>query len=147
MINLLLIYANEDVQLEVDEKNTCLQLTWLQHPSSDSFRHIITCASNYALAHQINSWMCDMRKIAYLEVSDQNWLVREIFSAFDPKRQHEYAYVVSTEGHELYSSYHIHNLVQEDASLKENIHVEIFFEKEIAQMWLLDQAKVSHRIT
>jgi len=135
------IYANEDAQIAVDEINKYIQVTWLQHPSSESFRHIQLLALHHTIEKQLILWLCDMCKIVYLEVEDQNWLIREIFSAFDSERQHEFAYVVGTEGMELFTSFRIHDLIENDPHLSKIINTEIFFEKEIARQWLLDQAK------
>lgn len=98
---LTVIFADQDAIVEIDEVNNYLQLTWLQHPSSESFRHIVTIASQYAANQQLTLWLCDMRKLSYLLMSDQNWLVREIYATLDPKKQYECAYLVSKEGLEL----------------------------------------------
>jgi len=141
-MELVEIYSNKDAQIKVNNPQCYLQITWLQHPTSTSFRQTLLFASNYALANQVCSWMCDMREIIYLEVTDQNWLVREIFPAFDPMSHHLYAYVVGTTGQEVFCSYHIHTLVAEKENLNRKIKIEIFFEKSIAQQWLLDQGTV-----
>jgi len=132
-MELVEIYSNKDAQIKVNNPQCYLQITWLQHPTSTSFRQTLLFASNYALANQVCSWMCDMREIIYLELMDQNWLVREIFPAFDPLSHHLYAYVVGTKGQEVFCSYHIHTLVAERENLNEKIEIEIFFEKSIAQ--------------
>jgi len=132
-MELVQIYSNEDAQIKVDNLHCYLQINWLQHPTSTSFRQTLNSALNYALAHQVSCWLCDMREIVYLEVTDQNWLVREVFPAFDPMGHHLFANVVGTKGQEVFCSYHIHELVAERDSLNEKIEIEIFFEKDLAQ--------------
>jgi hypothetical protein len=141
MLPLPVIYANNDAQIAVDEPNMYLQITWLQHPSSESFRQIITYALNYTNAHDISSWLCDMRQIVYLELKEQHWLIYEVFPAFDSTEKHGFAYVVSTTGVELYTSFHIHDMVLKDGDLRQKMQIEIFFEKDVARQWLLDKKK------
>jgi hypothetical protein len=141
MLPLPVIYANNDAQIAVDEPNKYLQVSWLQHPSSESFRNIITYALNYAQVHRITLWLCDMRQIIYLELKDQHWLIQEVFPTFSPTEKHEFAYVVSTKGLEIYTSFHIHELVLRNGNLRQKIQIEIFFEKDIARQWLLDRKK------
>ena len=133
MMKLIEIYANEDVQIKVNNLQCYLQINWLQHPTSTSFRQTLNYALNYALAHQVSCWLCDMREIVYLELTDQNWLVRNLFPAFDPMSHHVYAFLVDTKGEELCCSYHIQELVAESKDLNEKIKIEIFFEKNLAQ--------------
>jgi len=144
MMKLTQIYNNKDAQIWVNNPYCYLQINWLQHPTSTSFRQTLIFALNYALAYQVSCWMCDMREIIYLELTDQNWLVREVFPAFDPMSHHVYAFLVGTKGEELCCSYHINELVEERKDLNEKINIEIFFEKNLAQQWLLDQGKVRH---
>ena len=135
------IYANADAKIALDEVNRYIQVTWLKHPSSESFRHIQLLALSSVIEKQLVLWLCNMCKIVYLEVEDQNWLVRKVFSAFDPDKQHEFAYVVGTEGTELFTTFHIHDLVENDPQLSKILHIEIFFDEDIARQWLLDQTK------
>ncbi|TXK36954.1 hypothetical protein FVR03_16380 [Pontibacter qinzhouensis] len=100
------------------------------------FSEVQTKAFKYALAYELTIWVCDMRGMAYLEVADQNWLIRDIFTAFDPRFQQLFAYIINSTGLELMSSLRIEDLVQHDPQLHQRLQVGIFLNKESAQQWL-----------
>ena len=132
-------YSDKNVLIEIDELNNFLQITWLQHPSSESFRHIMTLAAQYALKKQLTLWLCDMRKLWYLLLIDQNWLVQEVYAGLQRNQHYKIAYVVSNEDLELFSSFRIQNLVEADFHLRKILQIEIYFEKHQALEWLQDQ--------
>jgi len=132
------ILSNEYVLVEANPENKYIQVTWLGQPKSDDFRETHKKALNYVLEHNITMWLCDMRGMVYLEIADQNWLVREIFGLLAPHLKHELAYVVSTAGLELMTSFRIHEMVTTDPELHKQLSVEIFFQKQIAQQWLFE---------
>jgi len=132
------IHSNEYAQVQVDEENKFIQVTWLKQPPSEVFRQVQTKALQHALEQELTIWLCDMQGMAYLEMADQNWLVRDIFPSFDPRLHHLFAYVINTAGLELMSSLRIHDLVQNNPQLHQRLQVEIFLQKELAQQWLTD---------
>jgi len=132
------IILNEYVHVEANTENKYIQVTWLKQPSSKDFRETHKNALDFALNNNLLLWLCDMREMVYLEIADQNWLVREIFYSFDPAYNHGFAYVVSTAGLESMTSFRIHDLVTNDPDLHKQLKIEIFFQKQIAQQWLFD---------
>jgi len=130
------IDSNEYAQVHANEQKRFIQVTWLQQSPSEVFRQVQTKALAHALEHELTTWLCDMQEMAYLEMADQNWLVREIFTSFDPKHQHVFAYVINSAGFELMSSFRIHDLVKHHPELHQRLRVDIFLSKDLAQQWL-----------
>jgi len=135
------IYSNAIARVEADIKQKYIQVTWLKHPKSEEFRDVHTNALSYAYENHLTAWLCDMRQVSYLEVGDQNWLVREIFSGFNPDMTHEFAFVVSHLGLELMSSFRVHDLVRNDQELQKLIKTDIFLDIKSAQMWLFQMGE------
>jgi len=132
------ILLNEYASVETNLENKYIQVTWLTQPKSEAFRETHKKALQNALQHELIVWLCDMREMLYLEVADQNWLVREIFTSFDPSFNHGVAFVVSTAGLELMTSLRILEMVKNSPELHKQLKVEIFFQKSIAQQWLFE---------
>jgi len=139
------ILLNEYAFVETNIENKYIQVTWLTQPKSEGFRETHQNALQYALQHDLTMWLCDMREMLYLEIADQNWLVRQIFSSFDPNYSHGVAFVVSTAGLELMTSLRIHEMVKEDPELQKLVKVEIFFQKQMAQQWLSEMKELSEQ--
>lgn len=140
-MNLIQIYQDDISLIKVDNKAKYLEACWHKQPASANFRQTKALALDYALKHNLTLWLCDMRQIIYLNMEDQNWLVREIFAAFNTHTKHEIAYVINTTTLELATTFLIHELVKNYPELQSTVKVEIFFEIEIARQWLFDTAK------
>jgi hypothetical protein len=141
-MNLTQIYLDENAKIEVDTTLNYLQVTFLNQPCSINFKKIKALALKYALDHKLTLWLCDMQEVLYLSYNDQTWLVREVFEALNTNFKHEIAYVVNTQSLELRTTFRLHDLVKNSPELNKLLKVEIFFETEIAQQWLLDPVKL-----
>ena len=140
-MNLKLVFTHDSATIEADHALNYIQLIWLKHPTSEEFREVITIAHKYASENTLTKWLCNMQEIHSLDNADQQWLVREIFTAFDPNHKHDYAYVISAMVSEVLATYHIHDLVQADPVLRDRITIEIFLQIENAQQWLFSKVK------
>jgi len=69
--------------------------------------------TNYWLEHHIQNLLFDVREREYLEVRDQNWLVREIFPLLIKSniRFAYLAYLVSQSGFKLMDKHQVHDLI------------------------------------
>lgn len=132
------IYADEIARIRVNVARSYIELEWFGHPDSETFRAIITRAYVYAQAQQITKWLCNMQRAEFLELADQYWLVQEIFHAFNPLLQHEYAYFIQPMVLEVLATYHIQDMVEVDERLKEKIKVAVFTDVDQAQQWLFN---------
>lgn len=138
IIHLAPIHVDEDVVIYVDEQNRLIQVNWLRHTGSEGFRNNITLACTYAVQHHLDSWLCNMQHMQYLEVGDQNWLVRKVFPEFKGKFKLHFAYVVTHNGLETMATFRIHELVKQSQELSTHIDIDIFVNMNQARNWLLN---------
>ncbi|PSR52616.1 hypothetical protein AHMF7605_03290 [Adhaeribacter arboris] len=130
------LYSDETAQVHVNQEDSYIGIRWLTHPESSTFRDIITRAHAYAHEHHLTKWLCNMEQAEFLELADQHWLVEEIFTAFNPQLQHDYAYIIRPLVAEVLTTYHIQDLVQVDEQLKEKVNVAVFMDIDQAYQWL-----------
>lgn len=138
MIALIPFYQTEFVRIEVNQDLGFIQITWLQQPSSsDLFRKETLLVTEYALTHNVSRALFDVRNRNYLDMSDQNWLVRDILPRLKG-RHFRLAYLVSLAGLEIMDTFHIHNSIRNNPEFKEDLEIDIFLDREEALKWLLD---------
>ncbi len=130
------VYANQTARLQVNVEQSYLELEWLTHPDSASFRAIISQAQEYAQEHHLTKWLCNMQQAEFLELADQHWLVAEIFTHFPRQVQHDFAYFIRPMVLEVLATYHIQDLVEVDERLNSNLKVAVFTDIDQAREWL-----------
>lgn len=133
------ILSNLDVTLITEQENNFLQLTWHQQPTAQLFRETYLTLLQNTLDQNLTYWICDMRNMYFLEVGEQNWLVQDIFGALNKALTYKLAYVVSSEGLELMTSYRIIEMVKSNPALEATIKIETFFELPSAKRWLFNK--------
>jgi hypothetical protein len=138
MITLIPFYQTEFVRIEVNLGLGFIQTTWLQQPSSsDLFRKETRLVMEYALEHHVFRGLFDVRNRDYLDMSDQNWLVRDIFPRL--KGRHiRLAYLVSMAGLEIMDTFHIHSTIAKNPEFNNDLELDIFLDREEALKWLFD---------
>ena len=92
------------------------------------------------MQHRLGNWLCNMQHMHYLEVSDQNWLVREVFPEFKNEFKLHFAYVVTQGGLETMSTFRIHELVKQNTELRQQVDIDIFITLNQATDWLLNNS-------
>ena len=137
MIPVILIYETEFVEIEANPELFFIQITWLQQPSSALFQEETNKLVQYALTNNFNKSLFDVRKRDFLDIADQNWLVRDVFPLFKG-RQIQLAYLVNSAGLEIMDTFRIHDCVINNPELKRSVHIEIFLDLEDALEWLMD---------
>ncbi len=135
-MNLQTIFCNNQVLIQVDQERSYLELEWLTHPSSPIFREVILRAHHYALQQRLTKWLCNIQQAEYLEAADQFWLVKNIFTVFNPRLQHDYAYLIRNLVPEVVTAYNILDLVEQDIDLSSRLKVAVFTDIDLAQQWL-----------
>lgn len=136
MIPVVPVYQTDFVTIEVNPELLYVQITWLQQPSSALFRKETSWLVDFALQHGYQRSLFDVRKRDYLDMSDQNWLVREVFPKFHT-RKIRLAYLVSMVGLEIMDTFKIHDQVIHNPELKQHIEIDIFLDREDALKWVL----------
>ncbi|QNF35637.1 hypothetical protein HUW51_24090 [Adhaeribacter swui] len=130
------ILSTDSAVIQVNLASSYIELEWLTHPSSQVFREVIIQAQTYAQEHHLTKWLCNIQQADFIESEDQKWLVKHVFTAFDPVLHHNYAYIIQPRVSEVVSAYHIHDLVELDANLQSRIKVAIFVDIDHALQWL-----------
>ena len=136
-MKLEIVYHNDFIRVEVNEAKSYIQTTWLQQPTSQNFREQLKRVADIALAGQLTKALFDVRARAYLEIADQNWLIREIVPLFCEKTLW-FAYVVSKTAYEIMDVHRIQEAIEKNKPLTEHLKIEIFLLPEEAEAWLLN---------
>ncbi|GEO06645.1 hypothetical protein AAE02nite_43090 [Adhaeribacter aerolatus] len=142
MIPVTLIHETAFVKIEANPELRYVQITWLQQPSSTLFQKETRNLVQYALTNNFNKSLFDVRKRDFLDIADQNWLVRDIFPLFKG-RIIQLAYLVNSAGLEIMDTFRIHDCVINNPELKRSVQIEIFLDIEDALQWLLKEAPVA----
>ena len=135
-MKLKIVYKSDFISVAGNEEMSYLQASWLQQPTSESFREQLKRVVDMALANHITKALFDVRARAYLEIADQNWLVREIAPLFSGIKL-RFAYVVSLSALAAMDIVQIQKSIEMNPQLKEHLNVKIFLLKEEAEEWLL----------
>ncbi|PSR52366.1 hypothetical protein AHMF7605_01920 [Adhaeribacter arboris] len=136
-LNLTLVYASDFIKIEADQEQGYLQTTWLQQPTSASFREQLRRVVDYALANHIDKALFDIRERAYLEVGDQNWLMREIVPLFKENNL-RFAYLISQTTLAAMDVFRIQSAVETNEAGKKQMEMKTFLDKEEALNWLMN---------
>jgi hypothetical protein len=136
MVPVTAYYRSDFVIIEYNQELSYIEITWLKQPDSALFRRETKRLTKFVLSHNYKFALIDVRKRDYLDISDQNWLVREIFPMLKGHNV-RLAYLVSTVGLEIMDTFHIHDKVINNPELKRHIEIDIFLDKEDALKWLL----------
>ncbi|WP_162427396.1 hypothetical protein [Pontibacter pudoricolor] len=78
----------------------------------------------------------DVRKRNFINLSDQNWLLREIIPRFKGKKV-RFAYVETVKGLEMMDTFRIQYAVKHLLLLEGKFELELFINPEEALQWLL----------
>jgi hypothetical protein len=135
-MELEIVYQSDFIRVEVNEEHFYIQATWLQQPTSRDFREQLKRVVEIALEKNLVKALFDVRAKAYLEIGDQNWLIREIVPQFSG-RGLWFAYVVSLTAFEIMDIIRIQEAIQNNLQLKGHLKIEIFMLPKEAEAWLL----------
>jgi len=113
-----------------------VQIHWSVHCSGQPLRDLLSEALRHASSHRLTAWACDMRKLHYMEMADQNWLLRELFPSFSAECHHRVAFVVNINYYELMSGVQTQNMVGNNMSLAALIDMDFFLTNDEAVHWL-----------
>lgn len=130
------IYRDEHGKVEADLENRFIRVTWLRHTSGPPLREVLETSLRYARAEGLNRWLCDMRRLNYTTVADQNWTAMEFFAAFDHRLHHRIACVASPENVELIPDALISGSIRQNPVLAESMEMRVFLDMELAGYWL-----------
>jgi hypothetical protein len=130
------MYQDEFVLIEVDDSLKFLQIVWLQHPDSDTYRRAFSFATETFLSRKYRFWLSDSRKVHYLEFADQNWMLRDMVPLLGNSCLSKFARINSEEGLSLLDVDRVLSNLDQSADIKINVQVAVFLDKQQALNWL-----------
>ena len=135
-MHVTLVYASEFITIKVNQGMRYVETTWLQQPSSQEFREQLRRVIDFALANNSNKALFDIRQRAYLEIADQNWLMRDIVPLF---AQHNirFAYVISETTLAALDVFRIQSILETNPADNRIFKMKTFLSKAEALTWLL----------
>lgn len=124
------------MHIELDEQKSCLTTTWQQHPSSEELRRHLLIIADLIQQHRCRYWLSDAHSLYYVELADQNWLVREVLSRIHPTVK-KIARILTKESLLLLDMQHIFDKIATQPQLAASgMQIETFLDKESAIVWL-----------
>lgn len=138
------VYSNENGIIFCDQDKNLIEIRMQKHCSGHSLRQVFLEALRIATASQLRAWLFDMRKVSYMEMADQNWMIDEYYPLFDKQHQHRLSVLVSEPYLELLSSIRVRNRLQLEPEISNIIDVRIFLGEDDAQSWLVGGEGKSH---
>jgi hypothetical protein len=134
------IYENAFISVEIDNNLDFIQIVWLQHPDSDTFRHCYAQATELALIRNCRFWLSDARAVHYLEFADQNWFLHYMVPLLRGSKLLKYARINSEESLSMLDTDRI--LQQLDLSKG---RVGIFLDRAAALDWLFPVTQLQEK--
>ena len=136
MIKLEQVYASDYIEVATNQEKSFMEVTWLQQHPSVIFRRELKTVIDYMVTHQLNRVLYDIRERPYLELSDQNWVLKEIIPFYEGLNM-RLAYVIGPISLTSMDVYRVQDAILAHPKLKKQLLVETFLTKEEAQLWLL----------
>ncbi|MFD3001630.1 hypothetical protein ACFS7Z_14760 [Pontibacter toksunensis] len=116
-----------------------VQVYWSTHCSEQPLRNLLLEAARHAASSHLTAWLCDMQKLYYMEMADQNWLINELFPSLSRRNRYRVAFVVNINNYDLMSSYQTKSMVLHNPDLAHVITMDFFLTNGEVKGWLLSQ--------
>lgn len=92
-----LVHQDQYLHIALNKELGLIATRWQQHPSSEEFRRAMTLSADYVCAEKCRYWLSDARKMHYMELADQNWLVNILIPRIAPYLE-RFARIMTEEG-------------------------------------------------
>jgi len=136
MLNFKRLYRNNSLEVTYNGPGKILQVRWLHQPESQAYREDLLHVTRLALEKGVGRILFDVRLRTFLDISDQNWVLREVMPLFGNRHVH-FAYVVNIQNIELMDTYRLQKQVSLTPALQKKFTIELFLDLEEALQWLL----------
>lgn len=130
------IFEDEFIQIDLDARLGFIQVVWLQHPDSQTFRRGFSLAADVVLSRNCCYWLSDSRKVHYLEFADQNWILHHMAPLLGNSCLNKFARVNSIEGLSLQDLDRVMQRLEDSPHLKSNLEIAMFLDVEESLDWL-----------
>ena len=130
------IFEDEFIQIDVDASLGLIQVVWLQHPDSPTFRRCFSLAADLALNRNCRYWLSDARQVHYLEFADQNWILNHMAPLLGNSCLNKFARVNSIEGLSLQDLDRVMKRLEDSPHVKSSLEIAVFLDVEESLDWL-----------
>jgi hypothetical protein len=122
--------------INVNQDDALLSICWDCHTDSEDFKKSYQLAVDLTHRFMINKWLIDARNVAFLNIENQNWIVRSIAPQLHPHNMHKVARVVLDEPLAMLTSYNVVDKITSLPELACKLDWEIFTDFDHALFWL-----------
>ncbi|PSR54666.1 hypothetical protein AHMF7605_14685 [Adhaeribacter arboris] len=133
----LLVFEDEKLKIGVNTETSLLRLTWLQHPTSETYRQGYRQAIMIALEYKTKFWLTDSRKVQYLYMADQYWMYAKMRPLLKGGKLLKFAIVLQPETLMMTDRQPILDNSGEIAKPNLGFNLEFFLDLDSASSWLL----------
>ncbi|WP_345163310.1 hypothetical protein [Nibribacter koreensis] len=130
-------YKDEFIHIHLDPRLSLLQVEWCKHPQSSEFRAVFQKLAGVVLDTKVKYWLSDPRAIHYLELGDQNWLIKDMAPLLKQSSLLKFARLVTKESLEMMDIVQILGNLEKTLDLEIQTQFELFVNREDALEWLL----------
>ncbi|WP_026461246.1 hypothetical protein [Adhaeribacter aquaticus] len=136
VFHLKLAFEDDLVRIQTDDLNDFISVEWLRHPSGKEFREMsVTIGSDHLLSGY-RYHLSDVRAINYLEIAEQNWLLKNRKMFYRESQFRKIASITSRLTLELMDMLRLRDDLQGQIEPVGKTKVEIFTSKAEALAWL-----------
>lgn len=135
------VFEDAFISIEVDDQLKFIQIVWLQHPDSVTFRQGFARAAEISLSRNCHFWLSDSRAVHYLEFAEQNWILDRMAPLLGHSCLTKFARVNSPEGLDLLDMDRILYGLELSPHVKSDFEIAVFMDKQQALNWLFPRAE------
>jgi hypothetical protein len=120
----------------INQEESLLSICWDGPTDAADFKQSYQLAVDLTQRFEIQKWLNDARNVAFLNIENQNWIVRCIVPQLLHHNMHKVARVVLDEPLAMLTSYNIVDQITSRPELACKIDCEIFTDFDNALFWL-----------
>jgi hypothetical protein len=136
------VFEDEFISIKIDNKLKFIQVSWLQHPDSDTFRRCFALAAEIVLARRCRYWLSDSRAVHYLEFAEQNWILDTMAPLLGNSCLTKFARINSQESLALLDIDRILYGLELSPHIRYAQELAIFMDKQEALDWLFRETEI-----
>ncbi|GAA4431707.1 hypothetical protein GCM10023188_19510 [Pontibacter saemangeumensis] len=132
------VFRDERMRIEIDAKQGYIETEWLRHLSSTEYRGCVSLAFKLIQEHGCHYWLSDARRLHYVELADQNWLVHDFFPQLASSVR-KIARIMTDEGLVMMDLQSVCDKIEKKQALAAIFQVAPFPDRESALEWLFEE--------
>ncbi|NEM98489.1 hypothetical protein [Pontibacter burrus] len=137
-LQLIPVFESSYIRIELEAALKFIRVLWLRHPSSDEFREGFSKAADLTIAHHCHYWLSDSRAIHYLQLADQNWLIRLVTQLLPQVKLRRFARLNTLESLAMMDVPRTLNELEKLPDWQQHTLTKVFTEEDDALAWLFN---------